>query len=360
MSSPIKTLLLTKLNCFIMKTKLVLWYCLFNWIFYTPLSINAQALKYTITYNSKTKHYSRCAKGEEKLLNDFDRVNMRSYQEEKSYIIKVLSNGDREITIFHLKSNQFPDDTPSAAKTIIDKDGVKSYSADGKVLTNIPHSAIYLEYQKAFKNNLQSNDIQLAPKFKKITDAELNDLKIQGISVKNINGKGLHIRNQNKEVLYDTVNKIIENRLFEDKLLKHSNLQKFKLNKFNEIIPIFKKEINLDKTNKGNKLWRFKEEDIINYKITYPLNKRNDTDKNLSFNVYPNPASKELTVQLPRNIYEKTAHITISDMLSRVIFQKQTNASLEIIDIDKFKSGVYLLQVETGTGDKLTKKFIKQ
>lgn len=107
-------------------------------------SITATAQQ-TISYSIKTSNYVRHAKGEEKLLTDFDRVNMRSYEELDSFTVRISENADIETTILHIKSNKFPDWVTKIAKTVIDKKGIKTYDEKGKLLTNIPHD------KKAFK-----------------------------------------------------------------------------------------------------------------------------------------------------------------------------------------------------------------
>jgi hypothetical protein len=287
---------------------------------------------------------------------------MRPYVEEKSYTVKVLANGDRETTILHNQSNQFGNDIPMASKTIIDKDGVRSYDKGGKLLVNIPHSPLYLEHYKTMKteNNSQNND-KHGPDFKKVTDFDINTIKNQGGKVKNLsNNGGLHIRKGDEELLYDTLNKTIEKRTFEGKNLKYSHFQKFKTNSTGKIVPAYKKEVNLGNTEKGNRLWHFKEEEIIYYTITYSLNGRSAEESNLIFKVFPNPSTKEITVQLPKDLFEQAPIITIYDLLGKVTYQQKATSNIEVINMDNYTKGVYLLQVETSKGDKLNQKFIKQ
>ena len=344
-----------------MKSNLFLKICLLG-IMYIPLETKAQVVKYTITYDSKTKHYSRCAKGEENLLSPIDKVNMRPFQEEKSYTIKVLANGDRETTIFHIKSEQFGNDIPIAAKTIIDKNGVSSYASDGKRLSNIPHSPLYLEHYRAMKTGTASESTDKhGPDFKRVTATELNDIRNQGGKVKDLpNRGGYHLRKGDDEILYDTISKSIENRTFQGTTLKYSSFQKFKPNSAGKIIPVYKKEINLNKTEKGKKLWDFKEEEIINYTVIYSVNGRSVEEIDFPFNVFPNPTTKDIQVRLPRSVYEKIPTIFIYDMFGKVVFQKTVNTGLETINTESYAKGVYLLQVDNSVGDKLSQKFVKQ
>lgn len=349
-----------------MKTKLIYCYSLFYWIIYNPIEIKAQSLKYTINYDSKVIHYSKYLKGEDKLLTDIDKVNIRGFEENNSYSIKVFANGDQETTIIHVKSNQYPEDYVYPYKTVITKDGTKTFSKEGKILSEVPHSEKYLKFYKDLKSkNLNDDLIVTAPEFRKTTDAEINDIKLHGGSVKSIKDKGIHIRIGNKELLYDDDNKVVEERIFEGKDLKHSYHQKFQLDQNGRVVPAFKKEINMHYSDRGRKMWRFKEESISNYKVVLPLKGRaaiedNKSDAILSFNIYPNPASKDIQIQLPLNIYEKSAIITIYDGVGKVIYQRKAANSLEIINIEKMQNGIYLLQVDTNSGDKLIQKFVKQ
>ena len=58
-------------------------------IFLLNLFIGTLTAQQTISYSIKTSNYVRHVKGEEKLLTDFDRVNMRSYEELDSFIVQI-------------------------------------------------------------------------------------------------------------------------------------------------------------------------------------------------------------------------------------------------------------------------------
>lgn len=221
-------------------------------------SITATAQQ-TISYSIKTSNYVRHAKGEEKLLTDFDRVNMRSYEELDSFTVRISENADIETTILHLKSNKFPDWVTKIAKTVIDKKGIKTYDEKGKLLTNIPHDKKALENYNDVKKLSKENGYNHTPAFDKITENDMKEMKFKGLHV-NTNGKGfVHIRDNNKELLYDAENKTVENREFEGRDLKYSLYQKFKADVNGQLIPVYKKEINLRRTKEGRRLWHFTE-----------------------------------------------------------------------------------------------------
>jgi hypothetical protein len=184
-------------------------------IFLLNLFIGTLTAQQTISYSIKTSNYVRHAKGEEKLLTDFDRVNMRSYEELDFFTVQLTVSGDIETTILHLKSTKFPDWVTKIAKTVIDKKGIRTYDEKGKLLTEIPHNKKALESYNYMKAIIKDKGFNYVPAFDEITDNDMKEMKIKGINVKT-NGKGLvHIRDNNKELLYDAENKAVINREFE-------------------------------------------------------------------------------------------------------------------------------------------------
>lgn len=330
-------------------------------------SIHAQNghVKCVISYDTKTTNYVRCAKGEEGLLNDFDRIGMRKIEEEDSYTIKILANNDRETTISHIKSNRFPSSAKVAAKTVIDKKGVKTYDKEGNLLTNIPHSPKALESYKVVKSLTEQNVFQNVPEFRRMRNDQMSDLRDRGVKVKSYSDGKIHIRNNNKEVLYDSVNKVVENREFEGKDLSYSLQQKFQTNRSGMTVPMYNREINMKKNERGRRMWHFTEQNIANYNVSIPVQGRSNSESTNSqqegeFRIYPNPTSKELWVQIPLSIYKESPQIVITDMLGQAVYQSKAQYSLQSINVEKLNVGVYFLQVQSGSGSKLIQRFIKQ
>ena len=322
-------------------------------------------VKCIITYDTKTTNYVRCAKGEERLLNDFDQIGMKKIEEEDSYTIKILANNDRETTISHIKTNRFPLSAKVAAKTVIDKKGVKTYDKEGNLLTNIPHSAKALESYKVIKSLTEQNPFQNIPQFRRMRNDEMAELRGHGVKIKSYPDGKIHIRNNNKEVLYDSVNKIVENREFEGKDLSYSLQQKFQTNRSGMTVPIYKREINMKRNDNGKRMWHFKEENIANYNVNIPVQGRSNdestnSEKEGEFRIYPNPTSKELWVQIPLSIYKESSQIVITDMLGQTVYQSKAQYSLQSINVEKLKVGVYFLQLKSEAGSKLIQRFIKQ
>jgi Secretion system C-terminal sorting domain len=334
-------------------------YCLTFALF----SITATAQQ-TISYAIKTSYYVRHAKGEEKLLTDFDRVNMRSYEEVDSFIVRIAGSGDIETTILHLKSTKFPDWVTKIAKTVIDKKGIRTYDSKGKLLTNLPHDQKALESYNTIKKLTIENGYNHLPAFNKISGNEQKEMQLKGLKVKT-NDKGVvHIRDNNKELLYDAENKAVEKREFEGKDLKHSLFQKFTVDINGNLIPFYKKEINLLRTKEGRRLWHFTEQTTSNYKTTGSLPARINTTGNnssmIEFTIAPNPASNELMIKLPVTMMDKTPVLTIIDAVGRQVVKVNVTSANQTISVQKLAKGIYMLQVQTADGSKQTKRFVKE
>lgn len=233
------------------------------------------------------------------------------------------------------------------------------------MITNLPHSAKALESYNAIKAQTLANGANTVPEFKKFEDKDIEDMKLKGKQVKKITN-GIHVRENDKEFLYDSINKNVENRIFEGNDLKFSHYQQFQKDKTGRTIPAYNRIIRMEKNEKGRRFWHFKEEYVINYKVGIPEkvqgleiagNTSNQDDK---FAVYPNPVSNEMWVQIPINIYEKAPIIIIVDLLGKIVWQQKARYALESINTEQINAGIYFLNVETESGDKLTQRFIKQ
>lgn len=97
---------------------------------------------------------------------------------------------------------------------------------------------------------------------------------------------------------------------------------------------------------------------------TFAFDVRNTTgisENNFSANLllYPNPVSDELHIGFIDSENEK-ATLTLTDVLGREIYQRQINTNVpNTLSLKTIPQGVYFLKVET-TGEKVTKKIIKE
>lgn len=75
------------------------------------------------------------------------------------------------------------------------------------------------------------------------------------------------------------------------------------------------------------------------------------------FKILPNPITSNFRLQLPKQI--NTAHITVSDILGKKIYENTMVKSNVIIPVSNWYNGVYLVKIETENYT-VTKKLIKK
>lgn len=87
-------------------------------------------------------------------------------------------------------------------------------------------------------------------------------------------------------------------------------------------------------------------------------------DEVASLNVYPNPFSDEVRVEITTGDQDRTAQIRVTNLLGQQVFASQVNVAsssnvTEVLNLQSVESGVYILTVETTTS-KETLKLIKK
>jgi hypothetical protein len=78
--------------------------------------------------------------------------------------------------------------------------------------------------------------------------------------------------------------------------------------------------------------------------------------KTVEVGFWPNPASKEITVQAADNYL--ITEIAITDLSGRLI-EKMSGGNIQFIDLDHLKAGNYLLKM-SGNGFTISKKLVIQ
>jgi titin len=79
-----------------------------------------------------------------------------------------------------------------------------------------------------------------------------------------------------------------------------------------------------------------------------------DIEKEIVFNVYPNPNSGEFKVQFQGNSQSRVLSIQMINMAGQVVYQKQINALgayEESINLSNLTSGLYLIHIQTNQGE---------
>lgn len=83
-----------------------------------------------------------------------------------------------------------------------------------------------------------------------------------------------------------------------------------------------------------------------------------DSRKEKVFSVYPNPFSKNLTVEIS-NFEGEEVKIQIQSILGKIVFKSNLNKSNQKINLSNLKKGIYIMLIETDNKN-FTKKLIKK
>lgn len=76
----------------------------------------------------------------------------------------------------------------------------------------------------------------------------------------------------------------------------------------------------------------------------------------ISFQIYPNPASHKIVITFQSNA---KGELQILNLVGQIVFSKEINSTTEEIDVSKFQNGIYLITVATSI-HKIESKFLKQ
>lgn len=85
---------------------------------------------------------------------------------------------------------------------------------------------------------------------------------------------------------------------------------------------------------------------------------RNETGT-LSFSIYPNPGHKEVTIQLASISNDAIRAVRVYDVSGKTIFSNENiSAATTTIDVEKFGSGAYFVELVTENSNRLVKKLL--
>jgi hypothetical protein len=76
-------------------------------------------------------------------------------------------------------------------------------------------------------------------------------------------------------------------------------------------------------------------------------------------NIYPNPATDNITIQLI-NPKQSIKSISIFDIRGKEVINKQLNSNQLQLDVSSLSSGVYLIKGQTNSGLSFSRKFVKE
>ncbi|TSA51115.1 MAG: T9SS C-terminal target domain-containing protein [Sphingobacteriales bacterium] len=83
---------------------------------------------------------------------------------------------------------------------------------------------------------------------------------------------------------------------------------------------------------------------------------------NPQIHIYPNPASDEISIEIPNTISISEKIISITSVDGKKIIQKSISGEIEKIDISKFESGIYFVRItDKISGDQIgIERFVKE
>jgi hypothetical protein len=77
--------------------------------------------------------------------------------------------------------------------------------------------------------------------------------------------------------------------------------------------------------------------------------------------MYPNPANKQVTLQLPQSADNSIVYqIKVTDLVGKVIMQEKANGGTTLFNIDRLTTGTYLVEIIDSKGNRTTEKLVKQ
>lgn len=332
---------------------------------FTSVSAQKSDAKYTITFDVATRAYTSVPTAQVKQLNNVDKVSLRLIEEKEHHDIEVINSHEVVTTIDLLKSNKYENWMLQPAKTVIDKNGSRCYNDEGGLLVEVPHSPLS---QKSFDANalaMFSSDKLPFPNFLPVSLQAIGELRKNGFMVQQGKKGRLFAKSDTKLLVYDPSNMEIEERDLIGKEVQYSLRQKFTTNDLGQIVPDIKIEVTLEKGRDDLKFWRTVESKYSDYKMvatkTVTTDVANVSDKDAeSLKINPNPAQNDIWVQIPRSMQAATPTIRIFDISGKQVYNQISDYVIQQIAVNQLPNGVYLLQVETAKGAKVTQRFVKQ
>lgn len=251
------------------------------------------------------------------------------------------------------------------AITVLDRNGSRCYDDEGGLLAEVSHSDISKKSFDEQARAMFNSDKLHFPDFLPVSLQAIGELRKNGFTVKQGKKGRLVAKSADKLLVYDPINKEIEERDLIGDEVQYSLRQKFMINELGQIVPDVKIEVILEKGRDNLKFWRTTESKYSGYKmvVTKPaiVEASNVFDKDAELlKISPNPAQNDIWVQIPRSMQTESPTIRIFDVSGKQVFNQTADYVIQQIVVNQLPNGVYLLQVETAKGAKTTQRFVKQ
>lgn len=86
-----------------------------------------------------------------------------------------------------------------------------------------------------------------------------------------------------------------------------------------------------------------------------PFSDVNEFRSNFQFNVYPNPSTNSIIIEIKRGLKMNETVLSICDIHGRVLIQEHLKQEKSIIDLTKFAKGIYFLKLNNEGESKVVK-----
>ena len=90
--------------------------------------------------------------------------------------------------------------------------------------------------------------------------------------------------------------------------------------------------------------------------VVMPVAGINENEGNIPLNIFPNPASEEVTVRFSNEVHYS---ITMHNAIGELLFQTRNNSPELKLDIAALRKGIYFITLTDNEGNKVTRKIVK-
>jgi hypothetical protein len=339
-------------------------------------SVTSLTLLQTVTYDCKSQVFysfdegsdvSQIPDGEKAYLTPTNKID-HGYE-----YLAVGQKYTKELT--HISNSYYSSWMKMPVKTVIDRDGVKSYDENGAVVVNEPRSSKGLDFYNRLVEAAKEKGLFSIPSFRPITQLEIDQMKANGYTVSKDSVGALHMRLDNGETIYNPKYyyiAFIKYDIYNNETYRSEQL--FSQNEKKQIVPVTQVEVNSAVTSNGV---CYKKIDYTRYDnftkggtdLTFntPIVPIIDQTINNTFaggiKTYPNPASSVINVELPQanSLDNQSVDISIENVFGKVMqtMKNQVSGTTVTMNVSSLPLDTYVIKVTWKNNGLKTARFLK-
>ncbi len=191
--------------------------------------------------------------------------------------------------------------------------------------------------------------------FNPVKETQIDKWKAQGINYDEINGYSYRLEFGKTRITIDNKEKSIEKISFSDgDEMLSTTFTRFEQLSNRLYVPVFSMETTAGQTLSGDCFDEISISEYYGYNFQQNREEK-QIDLGVSFDIYPNPVTDILQLNLPEN----SKSISILTLNGEIIFSEQADYIGKLnIPVDFLESGTYLIQIRSNE-NVLTEKFVK-